>query len=409
MSLKERLANLRTSPARMSSPNRPSPLPYLLPMENEQGMTYYKDKIYIDYHGQIDLKNYPRLSPETLAFLSFTALQEFDVRDAVFLDIETTGTAGGAGTVAFLVGLGFLEEGYFQVRQYFLHDLSEEAAFLDAIRSFCKRFRYLITYNGKCFDAQILRTRYLLHRWEDPLSDKHHIDMLFVARRLWKRRFQVCDLVNLERNLLGFERADDIPSYLIPSAYTDYLRFSNAIVIQKVIDHNQWDILSLAVLTARACLLQNDNSELSAEEHFSLSLLHERRKEYERALDHQLDSIRLQHQPEPAVLLALSRNLRRVRDQGRMRWLLAQIQKENLTNELCRRLCIICEHDLKDYDLGVSLAEAQIQKLERFRGIAGNVESLLSDWHLRRNRLVKKQSKSVRKHEQAKTSSDTML
>src|SRR3990170_1465451 len=133
MSLKERLANLRTSPARMSSPNRPSPLPYLLPMENEQGMTYYKDKIYIDYHGQIDLKNYPRLSPETLAFLSFTALQEFDVRDAVFLDIETTGTAGGAGTVAFLVGLGFLEEGYFQVRQYFLHDLSEEAAFLDAI------------------------------------------------------------------------------------------------------------------------------------------------------------------------------------------------------------------------------------------------------------------------------------
>src|SRR5262249_36098196 len=139
-----------------------------------------------------------------------------------------------------------------QVRQYFLHDLSQEDAFLHEIANFSNRFHSIVTYNGKCFDTQILRTRYLLHRQEDPFEGKQHIDMLFIARRLWKRRFRECDLIHLEKNLLQFYRCEDIPSFLIPSAYTDYLRFARSAMIQKVLEHNRWDIVSLAVLTARA-------------------------------------------------------------------------------------------------------------------------------------------------------------
>src|SRR6187455_2246378 len=108
MELRDRLRMMRATPEPQRT-SRPvaAPLPYLEPMENEFGCTYYTDKIYIDHHGQIDLKNYPAITCEELRFLSMDrALQEFVLPQAVFLDIETTGTAGGTGTYAFLVGLG---------------------------------------------------------------------------------------------------------------------------------------------------------------------------------------------------------------------------------------------------------------------------------------------------------------
>ena len=172
MDLRDRLRALRNGPIE-ESPRRaaPSPLPYLLPLENEHGCTYVCDKVYIEYHGRIDLKNFPQLPLDELQFLSMDrSLEEFSIEHTAFLDIETTGTAGGTGTYAFLVGIGFVESGYFQVRQFFLHDLGHEAAFLTALTDFSSRFRHIVTYNGKCFDSQILRNRYLMHRREDPLG-----------------------------------------------------------------------------------------------------------------------------------------------------------------------------------------------------------------------------------------------
>src|SRR5262245_19851529 len=87
------------------------PLPGLVSLKNEAGETYICDKIYIEYHGQIDLKNFPEPSIATLRFLTLDrALQEFSLQKTLFFDIETTGTAGGTGTYAFLVGFGFVEQ-----------------------------------------------------------------------------------------------------------------------------------------------------------------------------------------------------------------------------------------------------------------------------------------------------------
>jgi uncharacterized protein YprB with RNaseH-like and TPR domain len=393
--LRDRLRSLRTNPSAPAKPFvKPLPLPYLLPLENSHGITYFTDKIYIDYHGRIDLRNYPQISPETVRFLSLDrSIGDLQVKDLLFLDIETTGTAGGTGTYAFLVGLGFIEEGYFQIRQYFLHDLAQESSFLHAIDEFAGRFSHLVTYNGKCFDAQILKTRYLLHRRTDPLAEKFHIDMLFIARRLWKKRFRECDLMNLERNILGFHRYDDIPGYLIPGAYIDYLRYANSSLIQQVIHHNQWDIVSLAVLMARACLLYSDFDGLSPEEHFSLSLLYERQKDFHRAIQHQMQGLQdASTEWQNQMLIALARNLRRVKNHDQMTWLLARVQNESVDTELCRRLAILCEHDLKDPRLALEFVEAQIKRLDKYRGLSKRSYALLDEWTRRRDRLQRKVS-----------------
>lgn len=393
--LGKRLNALRKvgNPTPMPRFERSAPLPWLLPLQNSLGTTYYCDQVYIDHHGEVDLKHFPNLPAESLRFLSRESLQmlkDFDIRDALFLDIETTGTAGGTGTFAFLVGLGFVDTGYFQVRQYFLHDLAEEAAFLQAIEEFSRRFRYLLTYNGKCFDSQILRNRYLMHRREDPLEEKRHIDMLFIARRLWKRKHGPCDLMNLERQVLNFHRLDDIPSYLIPSAYTDYLRFANATMIEKVLHHNRWDIVSLAVLAARACGLSSGKDALDAEDHLAVALLCERDRDYETAIRHLKSAMKAGSENRRDVLLALSRNLRRRKDTGEIQRFVDEALKDALDDELSRRICILCEHDLRDYESALRLVNHRLEKLRKYAGVSRRYSDLSQDWTRRRKRLLRK-------------------
>lgn len=397
MDLRERLAKLKSglpSPSpepRVQSPGHRAPLPYLEPVETPQGLTYRLDKIFIEYHGQVDFKNFPVLNSETLRFLTFNrALPDIELEKIAFLDIETTGTAGGTGTYAFLVGIGFVERGYFQIRQFFLHDLAMESAFLLALEEFSRRFTTLVTYNGKCFDAQILKSRYLMHRREFPLEGMDHIDMLFVARRLWKRRFRECNLMNLEQKVLSFERKDDLPGHAIPAAYTDYLRYANSSLIRQVLTHNQWDIASLAVLTARACMLSEEETGLSDHEHYSISLLHEKQKNFHKAIQHQLRALQSSRDLRAPLLLALARNLRRVKDRDGMRWLLKTVEQENLDADVCRQVAILCEHDLKDANLALQFVVAHIQKTEKFRRVGTPRPSGMDDWYRRFERLKRK-------------------
>lgn len=166
-----------------------------------------------------------------------------------FLDTETIGLAGGAGSFAFLIGLGFLDAEGFRVRQYFLREPGEEPSVLHGLAEDLQRFRTLITYNGRAFDAPLLETRFRLGRRPVPFAEMPHLDLLFACRRLWKLRFDSCKLTNLEREVLGFERVGDVPGFLIPSLYTNYLRTGDAGSLVGVFTHNALDILSLACLT----------------------------------------------------------------------------------------------------------------------------------------------------------------
>ena len=186
------------------------------------------------------------------------------VRDWVYLDTETTGLTGGAGTFAFLIGLGHVTPGGFLVRQYFLREPAEERSVLCRIAEELERFSAVVTYNGKAFDLPLLETRYRLARSPVPFASMPHVDLLHACRRLWKLRFESCKLTYLEERVLGHEREGDVPGFLIPSLYANYLRFGEAGSLSPVFLHNALDILSLACLTSVVGGVFRDPASLAA-------------------------------------------------------------------------------------------------------------------------------------------------
>jgi uncharacterized protein YprB with RNaseH-like and TPR domain len=172
--------------------------------------------------------------------------------DMVFMDTETTGLAGGAGTMAFLVGTGSYVDGGFVLRQYFLPDPSGEAAMLEASLREMESQKALVTFNGRAFDVPILQARATLRlRRFDALTRLSHFDLLLHARRLWRRRLESCALRNLETDLLDVRRSsEDVPSGLIPYLYREYLQTNDPNLMAGVLYHNAQDILSMAVLAA---------------------------------------------------------------------------------------------------------------------------------------------------------------
>ena len=171
------------------------------------------------------------------------SLAEFAISDATILDTETTGLAGGTGTYAFIIGAGFWCDDKFIVRQYLMRDFNEESAQLSA---FAEDFTgSIVTYNGKCFDIPLLVNRYRIHRQSPPVENVPHLDMLFPSRRIWKRHLGAFKLAEIERQILGHARVDDVPSHLIPGIFFDYLQNRDESLLYPILNHNRDDILSL--------------------------------------------------------------------------------------------------------------------------------------------------------------------
>ncbi len=166
-----------------------------------------------------------------------------------FLDTETSGLAGGTGTYAFMVGAGRFEGDTFRLVQFFLRDPAEELSMLTALEEFLAPCKALVTFNGKSFDVPLLNTRYIQQGQASPLTEAAHVDLLHLARRLWRDRLPSRTLGDLEVAILGaYRTGEDVPGFLIPKLYFDYLRTGNAEPLKSVFYHNAMDILSLAAL-----------------------------------------------------------------------------------------------------------------------------------------------------------------
>jgi uncharacterized protein len=198
----------------------------------------------------------------------------------LFLDLETTGLAGGAGTYAFLVGLAWFDGCTFRVRQFFLASYAAERMLLQAVHEVVDDMDTVVTYNGKSFDLPVLETRYVMNRMATPFADVPHVDMLHPARRLWRRDDEEsnCRLTMLEQTLCGHRREGDVPGFEIPARYFHYVRTGDARQLEAVLEHNRLDLLSLALLTSRAVQLLEDGPESSrmAREALGLGQLYER-------------------------------------------------------------------------------------------------------------------------------------
>jgi uncharacterized protein YprB with RNaseH-like and TPR domain len=247
------------------------PLEILLPgghlVETDSGSCFVLDTVYPLSHRHggdrlVDLTTRPLTVAATIA--GDERLAAMDYGDLLFLDTETTGLAG-AGTLAFMVGVGFFDRGNtiggdpsrqaFVVRQYFLRDHADEPAMLQLLAELITERPGLVTFNGRTFDLPLLDGRYLINRLDALVGDlrfRPHLDLLPPSRRLWRSRLGSCALGSLEQNLLGLTRNhEDVPGWAIPGLYLDYLRSGDARPLLRVFYHNGVDMLSMVTLMDR--------------------------------------------------------------------------------------------------------------------------------------------------------------
>ncbi|HNW86524.1 MAG TPA: ribonuclease H-like domain-containing protein [Candidatus Limiplasma sp.] len=198
--------------------------------------------------------------------------------DLLFLDTETTGLSGGAGTLAFEVGLGYFSGEHFVVEQFLMRDYPEESAMLNEVASFMARFPALVTFNGRTFDIPLLQNRFLMNRVRDARISPLHADMLHASRRVWKLRLGRCTLQRLEQAVLGVSREDDLPGDQVPQTYFKYLKNGDFGPIERILEHNRQDVVSLAQLFFFLCKLYHQPETVQeADDLFSMARAMEKR------------------------------------------------------------------------------------------------------------------------------------
>lgn len=210
----------------------------------------------------------PQPIPRQPLSLAFSKRPEEHVApaDLLFFDTETTGLAGGTGTRAFMIGAADWHhdpargEGL-RVRQLLMATMAAENAMLELFASWLAPTTVLSSYNGRCYDAPLLKTRYRLARRAEPLSALDHVDLLFPTRRRYRGTWENCRLATIERQLLRIAREDDLPGSEAPAAWLGYLRGGSARNLRRVGEHNHQDVVTLAQLFLRLVEEQKNDDE----------------------------------------------------------------------------------------------------------------------------------------------------
>ena len=196
-------------------------------------------------HGMVRLQEIERAP---LAFLARGAAPA--LRGLLFIDTETTGLAGGTGTLAFVFGLARIVGPAVEVRQYLLTSYGAEPAMLAHALGWINEASHLVSFNGKTFDLPLLTTRYRLSRINCPLPALPHIDLLHSTRAAFRRHWPDCKLQTAERLLLRFFREDEVSGHMIPEIWSDWLQQGETDGLRGVVHHNRLDVVSLVALLA---------------------------------------------------------------------------------------------------------------------------------------------------------------
>lgn len=312
-----------------------------------------------------------------------------------FFDTETTGLGGGTGNTIFLLGYARVTESHVTVRQHILPNPGAEIALY---QSFLENVDYktLVTYNGKAFDWPQVKTRHTLVRDHVPkLPAFGHFDLFHAARRMWKHRLEKMKLSIVEKEVLGFERKDDIPGFLAPMIYFDFIERKNPEGLLGVIKHNEYDILSLISLYIHLSyqLLRLDQHQTVAETFevgrwFSalgqssqakaafVDLLHEDNKELFKTMH----------------ALALEHKRGKEWEKAAELWKgVAESGEPELQTTACIELAKIYEHRLKNFELALSYSEKAKCVLDR--EISQKNSLILKNIEKRLQRLQKKVDK----------------
>jgi hypothetical protein len=292
-----------------------------------------------------------------------------------FLDTETTGLSGGTGTYAFLIGVGRFAGAEFILQQIFMRDPLDEIGQLAALEAFLAPCQAVATFNGKAFDIPLLLTRFMAQGLRAPFFDLAHIDLLHMARRLWRDRLPSRTLSNLEVQILGAARTEeDIPGWLIPEIYFTYLRDRDPAPLKNVFYHNAMDVLSLAALLNHIGWLLSDPLQLGGRFGIDLIALAKLFEDlgdldratllYVQALEHE-DAI-YDRVPRPALLQAFQR-LAQIRKRQNELQAAIQLWEQAAYHahlEAHVELAKCYEHQMKDYGLAIQWTETAIALIE---------------------------------------------
>lgn len=329
------------------------------------------------------------------AWGSTPQLRDSALRNVVFLDTETSGLMGGTGTYAFLVGIGYHTEAGFRLVQFFMRDPNQEAALLAALQQWLAPFNVIVTFNGKTFDVPLLMSRYTLNRLESPFGGFDHLDVLHVARKLWRDRLPSRALSSLEKEIAGFERTgEEVPGWLVPQLYFDYLKSGDARPLGGVFYHNAMDILSLAALFNHVASLVNDPVQLANGSGLDLAAVARMYEELgwlEQAADLYAASID-QGLPEPFFLKTIDRYALLRRKQGDWQNAASLWQKAAERGQYlpCVELAKYYEHRERNYPEALAWTRRALALLDRAFTYESTRRPVELDLRQRETRLQRK-------------------
>ncbi len=314
----------------------------------------------------------------------------------LFLDTETSGLSGGSGSFAFLIGIGSFSDHGFNLQQLVIRDPAEEGSMLLHFINTVLSDSVFVTFNGKSFDIPLLQNRLVVNRLPGNVRNNSHIDVLHLSRKLWRGHLPSCSLKELEVEILRTERSEEeVPGWMIPEIYFDYLRTGDTEKLSNVVYHNAQDVVSLAALFIHISNLLEKNSDLDefkvndllsvgkifldlksvdiAEKVFLKCLEHSLSDEEKITANNQLARIfKNNHEPQHAVQYLID-----AANAG--------------SYEACIELAMYYEHQLKDIFSAISWTEKARSIIENITP-GYRMQKVCAELEKRRNRLKRKES-----------------
>jgi len=352
-----------------------------------------------DYqHGSVKFDQSTNLNI-IAAYANDPRIAQVNLKDIAFLDTETTGLIGGTGTYTFLIGIGRFVDEFFENKQFFLREPSEETTQLAAIESYLAPCNTIVTYNGKSFDVPLLNTRFALNSFPTPLSDLSHIDLLHLSRKLWRLRLPSRTLGDIEAKILNLKRSgDDVPGWMIADYYYDYLHTGDARPLINVFYHNEIDVVSLAALLIHISQLLSDPLEYPIKhglDVISIARLYADIGDLENAIKLYRRGIAYQDLEEPHLQYAIKQlsfleKKRGDYEQAIPLWEIAAGKGEIYAHV---ELAKVYEHTYRQYDKAESWTQSAIKIIQSSSFPKYERLNLLPELEHRINRIWRKQGK----------------
>lgn len=311
--------------------------------------------------------------------------------DLLFFDTETTGLGHGVGNTIFLIGCGRVLDDRVVVKQFFLPSPGDEVALYQAFLTDVKDLKNLVTYNGKAFDWPQIKTRHTFLRDAVPKLPKFgHFDLLHASRRLWKDTLESGRLSVVERDILGVTRGRDTPGHLVPIYYFDYVREQNPEIIRGVLEHNQYDILSLVTLYTHLSRLLLYREPGTAKEQYEIG----RWFLYLGALEQALTCFSRIVEDNSRESILAKKHIADIYKRQKRYDESMSIWKELVKTSIHRSdilidMAKICEHHYKDYEKALFYAKQAYQNEKQKKRLLNRSEKL-RDTIKRINRLERK-------------------